>query len=142
MNGMEMNFKFDVTSQDCNQPSPPPAASVDIVELLRQILEVEKEQLAYLRATQDMNARWRAFLARWQEDFPRLSETCRLALPVLERTYAGLIAELTDQICQSDTNSLDNDFALREFLDLHGMRLAQLGTILNQVAPLAEAEST
>ena len=35
--------------------------------------------------------------------------------------------------------TLDTDFALQEFLDKYGMRLAQLGTILNLVAPLAEA---
>ena len=33
----------------------------------------------------------------------------------------------------------DDGDALQEFLDRYGMRLAQLGTILNLVAPLAEA---
>ena len=34
---------------------------------------------------------------------------------------------------------LDTDFALQDFLDRYGMRLGQLGTIINLVAPLAEA---
>ena len=37
--------------------------------------------------------------------------------------------------------AIDNDFALQEFLDRYGMRLAQLGTILNLVAPLAECST-
>jgi hypothetical protein len=111
------------------------------VDLLRQLLEVQKEQLAYQRAAaaaHDMTARWRAFLSRWQQEFPTLSEDCRKAMPVLERSYGRLIAELTERL-NEDADPLDTDFALQDFLDRFGMRLAQLGTILNLVAPLAEA---
>ncbi len=84
-----------------------------------------------------MTARWRSFLSRWQQDFPDLAEGCRKALPHLERCYGQLIRDLTEKLTDED-QSLDNDFALQEFLDRFGMRLAQLGTILNLVAPLAE----
>ncbi len=107
------------------------------MDLLKQILEVQREQLAYQRATHDMTARWRAFLSRWQHEFPDLAEACRKALPHLERSYGQLITDLTERL--GDEDSLDNDFALQEFLDRYGMRLAQMGTILNLVAPLAEA---
>jgi hypothetical protein len=103
------------------------------------MLEVQREQLTYLRASHDTGARWRAFLQRWQQDFPDLSNTCRKAVPLLERTYGKLIADLTDHLNDSGDDGLDNEFALQEFLDRYGMRLAQLGTILNLVAPLAEA---
>jgi hypothetical protein len=84
-----------------------------------------------------MTARWRAYLARWQEEFPGLAEGCRKAMPHLERCYGQLITDLTERL--SEDEGVDNDFALQEFLDRYGMRLAQLGTILNLVAPLAEA---
>jgi hypothetical protein len=116
----------------------------ETVELLRQILEAQREQLSLLRASvaaHDANSRWRAFLARWREDFPELSESCRGALSTLEKSYGALLAELVDQLRQNGTGALDNDFALQEFLDRYGMRLTQLGTILNLVAPLAEASS-
>jgi hypothetical protein len=87
-----------------------------------------------------MTARWRAYLSRWHEEFPDLSEGCRKVLPLLERSYGRLIAELTEKLSE-DNDPLDNDFALQDFLDRYGMRLAQLGTILNLVAPLAEAGS-
>ena len=139
-----MNFQIDVSSSlPGTPPAEPPAApshGSETVELLRQILEVQREQLAYQRAAaaaHDMTARWRAFLARWQGEFPDLSEGCRKAMPHLERCYGQLIADLTVRL--NDEEGVDNDFALQEFLDRYGMRLAQLGTIINLVAPLAEA---
>jgi hypothetical protein len=140
-----MNFQIDVSSTLSHTPVEPPASPPPVsetVDLLRQILEVQREQLAYQRAAaaaHDMTARWRAFLSRWQNEFPGLSDGCRRALPLLERCYGQLISDLTDRL--TDEDALDNDFALQEFLDRYGMRLAQLGTILNLVAPLAEAGS-
>jgi hypothetical protein len=139
-----MNFQIDVSSASPSLPVDAPAKSAgspEIGELLRQILEVQREQLAQQRAAaaaHDMTARWRAFLTRWQQDFPGLAEDCRKALPHLERCYGQMIHDLTDRL-NEDEYGLDNDFSLQEFLDRYGMRLAQLGTILNLVAPLAEA---
>jgi hypothetical protein len=137
-----MNYQVDVSSSLTTHPPEVPATvpPPETVDLLRQILEVQKEQLNYARAAaaaHDMTGRWRAYLSRWQGEFPDLSEACRKAMPVLERTYGRLIAELTEHL--NDDDVIDNDFGLQEFLDRYGMRLAQLGTILNLVAPLAEA---
>jgi hypothetical protein len=141
-----MNFQVDTSFTQSlpavEPPAPPPPAN-EPVELLRQILEVQREQLAYQRAAaaaHDMTARWRSYLARWQHEFPDLSEGCRQAMPLLERCYGQLITDLTVKLSEEE-NALDNDFGLQEFLDRYGMRLAQLGTILNLVAPLAEAGS-
>lgn len=137
-----MNFQIDVTSSvpPESTAAPPPPPSGETVELLRQLLDVQREQLAYQKAAaqaHDTGSRWRAFLARWREEFPSLSEACRRALPALERSYGQLIVELTEHL--NDQEALDNDFALQEFLDRYGMRLAQLGTIINLVGPLADA---
>ena len=135
-----MHFQFEVTPVT-PLPVPELRAADAQVDLLRQILEVQKEQLKQLRASQDMGGRWRAFLNRWQEEFPDLATACRKALPVIERAYGKLMADLTDTVCENGCDALDSDFALQEFLDRYGMRLAQLGTILNLVGPLAEAGS-
>jgi len=140
-----MQFQFDIT------PKPPAimatpnesAPSSETADLLRQILEVQREQLALQKAAaaaHDSGSRWRAFLARWQNDFPELPDACRHALPLLERSYGALIAELADHLRQN--GSLDNEFVLGEFLDRYGMRLSQLGTILSLVAFLAEAANS
>ena len=139
-----MQFQFDIASaypqtSESSSAQPPALANVETLALLRQILEIQREHLSFLKATHDANARWRAFLARWREDFPELPDSCQQALPILERSYSALIAELAEYLRQDGNESLDTDFALQEFLDKYGMRLAQLGTILNLVAPLAEA---
>ncbi len=141
-----MNHQIDVSSALTTTGGEPPVAAPstgpETVELLRQMLEVQREQLAYQRtaaAAHDMTARWRAFVTRWKEEFPELPDACRKALPALERSYGRLIVELTDRLNDDDGDAIENDFALQEFLDRYGMRLAQLGTILNLVAPLAEA---
>jgi hypothetical protein len=141
-----MNFQIDVSSALSAAPAELPAApppTAETVDLLRQILEVQREQLAYQRAAaaaHDQTARWRAFLSRWQKEFPGLSEFCRKTTPLLEKCYGQLLADLTERLNDGE-NSVDDDFSLQEFLDRYGMRLAQLGTILTLVASLAEAGS-
>jgi hypothetical protein len=141
-----MNFQIDVSSipaPAAAEAPPIPTGGPEVVELLRQILEVQREQLNYQRAAaaaHDMTARWRSYLSRWHQEFPDLSDSCRKVMPLLERSYGRMITELTEKLSE-ENEPLDNDFALQEFLDRYGMRLAQLGTILNLVAPLAEAGS-
>ena len=143
-----MNFQIDVSSslpQRAAEPLPAaPEHGPDLADLLRQILEVQREQLAYQRAAaaaHDMTARWRAYLSRWNEEFPDLSDSCKKAMPHLERVYGQMITDLSEKVHDED-EGLDSEFAVQEFLDKYGMRLAQLGTILNLVAPLAEAGNT
>lgn len=134
-----MDAPIYVTPPAVNLPAAP--LGPEVADLLRQMMEVQKEQLAVLRAqavAQDGNARWRAFLTRWQGDFPDIGSACRQVMPAIERAYLGMIQELTDRL-RGDDGELDNEFALNEFLDRYGMRLGQLGTILNQLGPLADA---
>ena len=141
-----MNSQFDVTPFASTPPEPPREGSVGIetVHLLRQMVDLQREQLTMVRAAlagHDAGQRWRAFLARWRTDFPDLGDGCRESLQVLERSYATLMADLVEHLRQDGSGALDSDFSLQEFLDRYGMRLAQLGTILNLVAPLAEVSS-
>jgi hypothetical protein len=139
-----MNHQIDVSSTlpalGTELPAAPTPAA-ETVDLLRQLLEIQREQLNHQRAAaaaHDAISRWRAYLTRWKDEFPGLGDGCRKAIPALERSFAKLVGELT-QCVNDDDGDLDNDFALQEFLDRYGMRLAQLGNILNLVAPLAEA---
>ena len=137
-----MNPSIYVTPPAVQLPEPAfGAGPSELIHLLGQSLDIQKEQLAVLRAqsaAQDGLARWRAFLARWQSDFPDIGQGCKLVLPIVERAYLTLIKEMTDRLREED-GGLDDDFALGEFLDRYGMRLNQLATILGQLAPLADA---
>jgi len=105
------------------------------------MLDVQKEALQQTRvlvALQDTNARWRTLMTRWRQEFPELPDTCKQVLPQLERAYGTLIHTLVEELRDEGEDSLDSDFSLQEFLDRYGMRLGQLGHILNLVGPLAE----
>src|SRR5262245_56480865 len=100
-----MHFQFEVFPNLPTTPTTMPAPSPELgpTELLRQLLEVQREQLGLLRtsaAAHDTGSRWRAFLARWQDDFPGLPNACCHALPTLERAYITLIHDLTEQLRQ------------------------------------------
>ncbi len=138
-----MNSQFDISPFSVPSIEPPKehATSAEAVHLLRQVVDLQKEQMMFLRAiaaAHDSGARWRAFLGRWRDDFPDLPDGAKDAIMVLERSYASMLAELVDHLRQNGSGALDTDFSMQEFLDRYGMRLAQLGTILNMIGPLAE----
>ena len=142
-----MHFQFEVASAAASQTVTPGAVppSGDTADLLRQILEVQREQLHLTRqrlAAHDAGGKWRTVLARWKDDFADLPGACRTVLPQLERAYIALIAELAETLRGRDDDPLDNEFAMGEFLDRYGPRLNQLGTILQVVGPLAELAET
>jgi hypothetical protein len=125
---------------DTQQP-PSPSGAGEAVHILRQVLEVQREQLNVLKiqqANNDSQARWKSFLGRWNEEFPDVGQACRDVLPVIERAYLNIIQELTEKV-REDEGDLSNEFHLSEFLDRYGVKLSQLGTILGQLGPIADA---
>jgi hypothetical protein len=138
-----MHFNFSVaplgSAQSVTPHNVPPNA--DPVDLLRQLLETQREQLHQMKvnaAAQDNSNRWRAFLDRWKDDFSGVPAACKKVLPLLERAYISLIVDLTDHLDEQGEECAGNEFALAEFLDRYGIRLNQLGALLSLVGPLAE----
>jgi hypothetical protein len=137
-------MQFDVASVTPATPLPPPEPVSPAVDLLRQILDVQRQMLAQSQAAmaaQDPVARWRVVAERWRKDFPNLPEACRRVVPALERAFGAMIAALVDELEQQGDEALDSDFSIQDFIDRHGMRLGQMGHIINLIAPLAEAAS-
>jgi len=137
-----LNYQIDVSSSLTSPVGsrPPLPANADTNELLRTLIEIQRETLQIQRAAianQDHLARWKGFLSRWNGEFPDLGEQCKKTVPILERTFARMIQEALDRL--SDEETVDNDFALQDLLERYGVRLAQLGTLINLVTPLADA---
>jgi hypothetical protein len=138
-----MQTQFNVTSYAT--PAVPKPAEVSIAEmsdLLRQMLEIQRDQLNQMKqsaAAQDGGARWRALMTKWREQFPELPHGCKEALPILEKAYGAMVNTLVEELLDQGPDGFDNDFALQDFIDRYGMKLGQLGNILNVVGPLAEA---
>ncbi len=123
-------------------PEAPPAPVREVTALLRQLVGLQQEAIGLLKAQlaqHDGSGRWRSFLSRWAEEFPNIGVACKQALPALERAYLTLLRELTDRVNQAEEGDLTDEFVLGELLDRFGMRLSQLGNILGQLGPLADA---
>jgi hypothetical protein len=155
-----MQFQFDIAPATPTPPAVPQQPLDASAELLRQLLElqrdsaaqqhdtlaqllaIQQEHLNHVRtAAQDAIARWRHLLSRWQADHPEFSDQCKQAYPVLEKAYVGMLVGMVDELAQQGDDALDNDFAVQEFLDRYGMRIGQLSHLLSVLGPLAEAAS-
>jgi hypothetical protein len=148
---LAMNFQFDIVPQTPSAPLPPPQPGEINAELLRQILELQRDQLGQIlqvgrehlalakNTAQDNSARWRTLLGRWQNDLPDLMDHCKKAYPTLERAYIYMIAAMVEEVSDKEPDELDNEFAVQDFLDRYGMRLGQLGHMVHVIGSLAEA---
>ncbi|HUR53108.1 MAG TPA: hypothetical protein VMZ71_03180 [Gemmataceae bacterium] len=138
-----MNSPLYVVSSPIQMPADlPPVPGTETADLLRQLLDVQREQVQLLRAqvaAQDGLAKWRAFLSRWDGEFPNIGGACKEILPALERAYLNMVRELTDRVRAGDRDDLDDEFVMGEFLDRYGIRLGQLGNIISQLSPIADA---
>jgi hypothetical protein len=122
-------------------PGGVPSSNAELADLLRQLVDVQREQVAILRQQQaaaDNLARWRAFLARWNEEFPGVGPEVKQAMPTLERAYLTLIRDVLDRMKEVEED-LGDDFVLTEFLDRYGTKLTQLGNMISNLSPIADA---
>lgn len=129
-----------VTPPHVRLPDGHPAPPVDAADLLRQLVDLQRQQLDLLKAqqaNQDERTRTKSFHARHADEFPDLPAACKKVLPAVERAYLGLLADLAERVGDDPAEVLGNEFAVAEFLDRYGMRLMQLGSILGQVGQLA-----
>src|SRR5437879_3444300 len=147
-----MQFQFDIASSATHAPAPPqPVTAETVPDLLRQILEVQRDQLTQILEVQkehlhharttahDNLSRWRQLLTRWQDDHPEFAEHCKQAYPLMEKAYVQMLATLVEELAEHDGEALDGEFAVQEFLDRYGMKPGQLSHLISIIGPLAEA---
>src|SRR3954468_10951096 len=106
-----MQFQFDIASPTLPPAAPPQPGEVN-TELLRQILELQRDQFAQIlqvqrehlalakNMAQDNNARWRTLLSRWQKALPELTDNCKQAYPALERAYVHMLAAMVEEVTE------------------------------------------
>ena len=113
------------------------------LDLQRQSLEIQRQQLELSReATQvsrEQRARQIADLERWQNGHESVLDHCKESLGNLEQVHAALMGELANYVSENHENLIDGDFALTDFVDRFGPRLAHLNTMLAVLRPLAAA---
>ena len=113
------------------------------LDVQRQILENQRQQLELTREAaqinRDQRARQIAELERWQNGHEHVLEYCKDSLGTLEKVHAALMSELANYVAEHHENLIDGDFALTDFVDRFGPRLAHLNTMLAVLRPLAAA---
>jgi len=111
------------------------------LDVLRQNLEINRQELELTREIVQVNreqrARQMAELERWQNGHQSVLDDGREALGRLEQVHAALIGELAEYVGENHENLIDGDFALSDFVDRFGPRLAHLNTMLAVLRPLA-----
>lgn len=116
------------------------------LELQRQSLEVQRQQLELSREATQVNreqrARQIAELERWQHGHESVLEHCKESLGNLEQVHAALMGDLANYVSENHENLIDGEFALTDFVDRFGPRLAHLNTMLAILRPLAAAATT
>ncbi|MSQ96488.1 MAG: hypothetical protein EXR98_18315 [Gemmataceae bacterium] len=147
-----MQFQFDIGSSTGKQPAQahPPVAET-VPEILRQLLDQQREQLGQIlqvqvehlnharAAAQDNLARWRQLLGRCQDQHPEFAGHCKMAYPVMENAYVQLLEKMVQDLVEADEDAFDSEFAIQEFIDRYGMKVGQLSHLLSIVGPLSEA---
>lgn len=110
------------------------------LEIARQSLELQRQHLELTRESvlvaREQRTRQFAELERWQSGHEPVIESCREALRELEQVHATLMGELAEYVHENHDNLLDGDFALSDFVDKFGPRLAHLNTMLAVLRPL------
>ena len=111
------------------------------LEMLRQSLDIQRQQLELAKeaaqVNRDQRARQIADLERWQSGHESVLDHCRDTLGNLEQVHAALMGELANYVTENHENLLDGEFALTDFVDRFGPRLAHINTMLAVLRPLA-----
>lgn len=113
------------------------------LDVLRQSQEIQRQTLELTReaaqVARDQRARQVSEIERWQNSHEAVIENCRGALGQLEQVHAALMGEMSNYVDENHENLIEGDFALSDFVDRFGPRLAHLNTMLAVLRPLAAA---
>jgi len=120
-----------------------PAASADAAEtnrLLREMLAVQMRScdlLVELVNQVSLQQRQRvAELKAWKESNPELARSCRQAAESLAKVHVEFLAGIARDAAENAEDFADSEYALGEFIDRYGPRLAHFNGVLQLFAQL------
>lgn len=137
-------FSIDV-SADNNSSRQSNASNDDVVlRLLTQMVAAQQKQNQLLEQLVQVNVNTQkqrqTELQQWKDANPRLANACRDAAEKLSNVQAEFLEKLTDEIDVHDEDMYDSEYALNEFLDRFGPRLAHLNGVLQVLAQLGSGQ--
>ena len=91
------------------------------------------------RLLQEMVAQQRqraAELKTWKEANPELATSCRRAAESLSKVHTEFLASIAQEAAENADDFTDSEYALGEFIDRYGPRLAHFNGVLQLFAQL------
>ncbi|MBM4021009.1 MAG: hypothetical protein FJ284_01980 [Planctomycetes bacterium] len=120
-----------------------PAATAELTEtnvLLRELLVVSQRQnelLTEILGQVSLQHRQRAAeLKAWKESNPQLAKSCRKAAESLARVHTDFLSTIALEAAENAEDFSDSEYALGEFIDRYGPRLAHFNGVLQLFAQL------
>lgn len=143
-NALSAMFRIDVTAD----ATPTPKArtigkdvSFELASIMREMLIVQQRQTQLLEdLVQQVNAGQRQRIGElnaWKQANPGLAKQCRTAAEALSKVQTEYLKSISDEVVFSEENLMDGEFALNEFVDRYGPRLAHLNGVLQVLSQLA-----
>lgn len=134
------------TQVDISAGSPAagrPAPTGDLTEtnvLLRELVTQSQKQadlLLELLAQVSLQHRQRAAeLKAWKEANPQLARSCKRAAESLARVHTEFLDNIAREAAENADDFSDSEYALGEFIDRYGPRLAHFNGVLQLFAQL------
>lgn len=122
-------------------PAQLPAADAsETNRLLRDMVAMQQrscELLSELVNQVSLQQRQRAAeLKAWKEANPRLAVACRQAAESLSKVHVEFLSSIANEACDNAESFGESDYALGDFLDRYGPRLAHFNGVLQLLAQL------
>ena len=93
-----------------------------LVELVNQVSQQQRQRMAELKA--------------WKEANPQLAKACRHAAESLSKVHTEFLSSLAQEAADNAEDFSDSEYALGEFIDRYGPRLAHFNGVLQLFAQL------
>lgn len=110
------------------------------IQLLGELVAAQhksNELLTQLVVLVSQQQRQRAAeLKAWKEANPDLSESCRQAAESLSKVHTEFLSTIAREAASSGEDLLDSEYALGEFIDRYGPRIAHFNGIMQLFAQL------
>jgi hypothetical protein len=136
--------QLDISAGTVAPTGPGPAqGSIDVSEtnrLLRDIAMLQHrscELLAELLNQVSLQQRQRtAELKAWKDANPELARSCRNAAEALSKVHTEFLSSIAREAADNAEDFSDSEYALGEFIDRYGPRLAHFNGVLQLLAQL------
>lgn len=118
------------------------AESIALQQRQIELLDRQIQLLTELVAQVSMQQRQRAAeLKAWREANPELAQSCRKAAESLAKVHTDFLANVAAEAFDNAESYSDSEYALGEFIDRYGPRLAHFNGVLQLFAQLGAPAS-